>query len=383
MMDRRHIAVLTGKRGGFGAMKPMLHAIEANPRLRLSLIVTDQHVSEKFGATIAEIHQEFRVAAAVDMEQADGSGRARSRALGVCLSGMAEVLADLRPDILVLYGDRGEVLATALAAVALRIPIAHLQGGDISGNVDEVMRHAITKLSHLHFPSTEESAHRIVRMGEEVWRVRPVGDNHVDQIVAGKFTAPDIVRARYSLAPAERPIVVLYHPETTEIRDGKVDMRMILAAVLAERRRTIVVYPCSDHGYDGIVAAIREVEGIPGVSVHKNIEAQDFWGLLSIATVMVGNSSAGLIETPYFNIPAINIGFRQKGRTCAGNVIHCGYDKKAIEEALSRALRNPEFALEVASCARPFGDGTAFSRIVDVLENTDLGPGLLDKRMTY
>lgn len=383
MSKPRHIAVLTGKRGGFGAMKPMLREMQRRDDIRLSLIVTDQHVNEKFGATIEEVRRDFTVAAAVDMEQQDGSPLGRSRALGVCLTRMSGVLAELAPDILVLYGDRGEVLATALAAVTLRIPIAHLQGGDVSGNVDELMRHAVTKLAHLHFPSTEISAGRILRMGEEAWRVEAVGDNHVDLICAGDFTDPDTVRGKFDIPVDEKPIVVLLHPETTEVRDGYRDMRTLLDVVFAEGRRVIAVYPCSDHGYEDIVRALEESQGHTRMSLHRNIDAPDFWGLLDIAGVFIGNSSAGLIETPYFHIPAINIGERQKGRQHAENVIHCGYAREHIAAALDRALHDEDFAATVKNCSQPFGDGQAYQRIVDALTRVKLDQALLDKRLTY
>lgn len=379
----RHVAVLTGKRGGYGAMKPMLRALDDDPDIRFSLLVTDQHVSERFGYTIKEIEKEFAVTAAVDMEQSDGSPAARARALGTCLNKMAGVLADLDPDILVLYGDRGEVLATATAAVTLRIPIAHLQGGDISGNVDEVMRHAMTKLSHLHFPSTKDSAARIVAMGEEPWRVRAVGDNHIDPIVAGDYSDAAEVRTRFAIPADEEPLVVLLHPETTRIRDGHQDMSRLLEAVLAEGRRTIIVYPCSDHGYDEIVRAIHEVQGRPQVSIHKNIDAPDFWGLLAISGAMIGNSSAGLIETPYFNLPAVNVGERQKGRQHGNNVIHCDFAPDALRAAVRKALHDDAFRRQVADCERPFGDGYAWCRIVETLKSVELGDRLIDKTITY
>lgn len=379
----RHIAVLTGKRGGFGAMKPMLRAMANDPGIRLSLLVTDQHVSQKFGATIAEVEKDFTVAAAVDMEQANGSSRSRARALGVCLMRMSDVLAELAPDILVLYGDRGEVLATALAAVTLRIPIAHLQGGDVSGNVDELMRHAVTKLAHLHFPSTQASGRRILAMGEEAWRVEVVGDNHIDLIVAGEYTDAGVVRRRFEIAEGEAPLVVLLHPETTRVRDGYRDMRAVLDAVLVEGRRVIAVYPCSDHGYEQVVRAMHEYEGHPRLSVHKNIDAPDFWGLLSIAGAMIGNSSAGLIETPYFRIPALNLGERQRDREHGDNVIHCGFEPAELRLALDRALRDPSFRRTVADCAQPFGDGQAWRRIVERLKSAPLGEALFDKRLSY
>jgi GDP/UDP-N,N'-diacetylbacillosamine 2-epimerase (hydrolysing) len=378
----RHIAVLTGKRGGYGAMRPMLRALDDDPDLRLSLIVTDQHVNPAFGATVAEIERDFTVAAAVDMEQASGAARDRARALGICATKMAEVLADLNPDILVLYGDRGEVLATAMVATNLGIPIAHLQGGDISGNVDEPMRHAVTKLSHLHFTSNTESAARVRALGEESWRVHVVGDNHVDPIVAGSYTDSPTVRRRYDIEEGARPIVVLYHPETSQKRDGYQDMRCILDIVLARGMRTIIVYPCSDQGYEDIIKAIEEIRDCSSVSIHANIEAPDFHGLLTTAAVMVGNSSAGLIETPYIPLPAVNVGDRQKGRRHAENVIHCGHDADEIDKALETAVDDPTFAARVADCQRPFGDGRAYQRIVETLRSVTLEPRLFDKHMT-
>lgn len=379
----RHIAVLTGKRGGYGAMKPMLRAMEEDPEIRLSLIVTDQHVNPKFGSTITEIEKDFNVAAAIDMEQLDDNARSRSKAIGVCLTKISDVLSDFAPDILVLYGDRGEVLAAAVAAVTLRIVIAHLQGGDVSGNVDELMRHAITKLSHLHFPSTQNSRDRILAMGEEAWRVQVVGDNHIDQIVSGEYTDSDTVRKRFDIEADEEPIILLLHPETTRLRDGYRDMCNVLEAVLEQQRRVIIVYPCSDHGYEDIISAIHDYENQPGFAVYKNIEAPDFWGLLSIAGVMIGNSSAGLIETPYFRIPAINVGERQRGREHGNNVIHCNYDLNTLRASIAKAFFDPVFKKEVANCLQPFGDGFAWWRIVDRLKNVELGYTILDKRLTY
>ncbi|MGE5505659.1 MAG: UDP-N-acetylglucosamine 2-epimerase [Actinomycetota bacterium] len=378
----RKIAVLTGKRGGYGAMKPMLRAIADDPGLELQLIATDQHLNAAFGKTIAEIEKDFAVAAAVDIEQRDGSPVARAEALGTCTTRMAAVLARLAPDILVLYGDRGEVLATALAAIHLRIPLAHIQGGDLSGNVDETIRHALTKLAHLHFPSTAASAERIRRMGEEDWRITVAGDNHVDQIVAGTYTPAPELRARFGIPDGERPIIVLLHPETVRPRDQYADARLVLDTVLARGRRTLVVYPCSDHGWEEIVRAIDEVRDAPGISVHRNIEAPDFWGLQAMAAVLVGNSSAGLIETPYFRLPAINLGERQKGRERAENVIDSDFDRTALVRALDTAMDDRDFLERVRRCSQPFGDGRAWARIVERLKTVELA-ALFDKRMVY
>ena len=377
----RRIAVLTGKRGGYGAMKPMLRLIEAHRDLELALIVTDQHLDPKFGATLAEIEREFRVAARVPMTAQDGTAPNRVRALGACLTNMADALTTTAPDVLVLYGDRGEVLAAATAAIHMRIPIAHVQGGDLSGNVDELIRHAVTKLAHLHFPATQASAERIRAMGEDDWRIHVVGDNHLDAIVAGEYTPAAELRGRYSIADGEAPILVLLHPETTRVRDSYRDALAVFEPVLAERRRTIMVYPCSDHGHDGIVRALEELRERPGVSVHRNIDAPDFWGLMAIAAVLVGNSSAGLIETPCFRLPAINVGDRQRDRLRAANVIDCELESGEVRKALDRVLRDPQIRTQLQGCSQPYGDGRAGERIVETLARVEIGPALLDKRL--
>lgn len=378
--EPRHIAVLTGKRGGYGAMRPMLRAIEDAPDMRLSLIVTDQHVNPKFGATASEVARDFAIAAAVDMGQSGDSPAARTAAIATCMAKMADVLDELRPDILVLYGDRGEVVAAAVAAVNLSVPVAHLQGGDVSGNVDDLFRHAVTKLAHLHFPSTEASAARIRTMGEEPWRIHVVGDNHVDPLFALEQPDPDDLRRRFDVAPGERPILVLQHSETIRPRDHRADMAGTLAAVRGTGRRALVVYPCSDQGYEGVIAAIEDQRDASGLSIHTNIDAPDFLGLMRMAAVMVGNSSAGLIETPYARIPAVNVGERQRGREHAENVIHSEMGQASVAAALDRALNDSAFAETVATCRQPFGDGQSYKRIIEALRQAPLGQKLLEKQ---
>ena len=384
MTDRtRKILVLTGKRGGFGAMKPMLRLMRAAADLELQLVVTDQHVSERFGRTIQEIEREFEVAAAVDMEQEGDAPHQRAKALGVCLSRMSDVLDRLRPDFCVLYGDRGEVLTTATAATTMGMPIAHLQGGDISGSVDEQVRHAVTKLAHLHFPSTAESGRRIEGMGEEPWRIHVVGDNHIDLIVAGEYAGRNEVAKALDLDLSKPVVVVLQHSETTAPDDSHAQMVETLVPVAELGLQTVVVHPCSDVGYGGVIKAIEELAAGPQFRVRVNLEAPVFWGLLSAASAFIGNSSAGIIETPTFRLPAINVGRRQEGRLHAENVIHVPHEREAIRRALHRALHDEDFRRTVKQCSQPYGDGKAGERVVEVLRKVPLDRALMIKRMTY
>jgi GDP/UDP-N,N'-diacetylbacillosamine 2-epimerase (hydrolysing) len=379
----RKISVLTGKRGGFGALIPTIQLMEQEPCIDLSVIATDMHLSEKFGKTIAEVEQWVKKVVCVPMGQENDQAVSRAKALATCMQGMASVLDAIQPDILLVLGDRGEVVAAALAALHLGIPLAHIQGGDISGNIDEMMRHAITKMSHIHFPSTEQSAERIRLLGEEPWRIHVIGDPHIDMIVQKRYTPGKEARKIHAIAAEEPFALVLVHPETLDTEHSYQNMRTVLAEMAAREMRTLVIFPCSDHGHQGILDAIAERAGQPHFSFHKNIEAVHFWGLMSEAQVLIGNSSAGLIEAPYFNLPVINLGTRQTGRQRWINVLDCPFESSAFRTALEKA-GSDAFRTHLANCKeKPFGDGTACKRIVHVLKTVPLDKHLKEKRMTY
>jgi UDP-N-acetylglucosamine 2-epimerase (non-hydrolysing)/GDP/UDP-N,N'-diacetylbacillosamine 2-epimerase (hydrolysing) len=297
------------------------------------------------------------------------------------MTGIGEVLSSVKPDIFLVLGDRGEVLAAVVAALHLGIPVAHIQGGDISGNVDELMRHAITKLSHLHFPATVDSAERISKMGEDPKRIHVVGDPHIDFIVQRRFTSGAIVREKYGLG-TDRFLIVLLHPETDDIAGNRSLADAVLGAAAASGLRTLVTYPCSDPGYQGVLDSIAKFESLPSFAVFKNIEAVDFWGLLSEAAALLGNSSSGLIEAPYFCLPVVNVGRRQTGRVRCTNVIDSDSTPEALRVALGKALQ-PEFRMKLQERRDyPFGDGYAGEKIIRLLKTVDLGT-LRNKRMTY
>ena len=379
----RRICVWSGKRGGFGALVPTMESITQHPDLELLLVVTDQHLYDQFGKTVTEVESQFPIAARIDMAQGGDTNADRARAIGHCVEESVGVIQELAPDILLIIGDRGEVLAASIVAHNMRIAIAHIQGGDVSGSLDEPVRHAITKLAHIHFPATQASADRIIAMGEEPWRVHVVGDPHLDPILIGNMTPEAELRARYDL-PADAPfLLVLQHSDSTIPGDSGVQMKETVAAVTSFDLRTLFVCPCSDQGYEGVISQIEAAGAPPMISVHKNIPAPDFAGLQKIAACLVGNSSAGLIEAPYFGLPAINIGLRQIGREYCGNVIHVPYERTAIAGAVQKALKDHEFHHALQNLQPPFGDGHAFDRMTKVMLDVELDERLLNKRMTY
>ncbi len=380
----RKICFLTGKRGGFGALIPTFRLIKQDPSLELFLIATDMHLSKKFGNTISEVDKWVEGAYRVPIDQEDDQPVSRAKALGKAMSGIAECLLEIKPDIFVVLGDRGEVYSAVSAALHLAIPVAHIQGGDVSGNVDEMMRHAITKMSHIHFPSTNLSAARIKKMGEDDWRIHTVGDPHVDMLLHGEYTSSKKVRLKFGIMAEEQFALILVHPETLHPENSYQNMRSILSLVKERSLKSIIVYPCSDHGYQGILDAIDEYKETACFNIQKNIEAPDFWGLQAEASVFIGNSSAGLIEAPYFSLPVINIGLRQVGREHANNLIQVtAVNKSNLESALDLALSN-SFQTKISGTSdRPFGDGNAAEKMVEILKETDLNRTLFEKRIAY
>lgn len=377
----KKIAILTGKRGGFGALMSLMEYIEKDPEMELQLIVTDMHLSNFFGYTAEEVEKFFRISYKVELNQKDDSAVERARALARCQSGMVDVLEQAKPDILVTLGDRGEVLAASIAAMELNIPVAHILGGDVVGNRDGNRIHAITKLAHLHFPSSEDSANRILKLGEEPSRVHNVGASYVDFIVQKRYTPNDEVRKKYNIAADQPYILCIQHPMTLQEDRSYEEAKAVYTALAQTGMRTLILYPCSDQGYMGVVKALQEFENTPGFSIHKNIEALDFWGLMSQAEVFVGNSSSGLMETPYFNLPAVNVGKRQEGRVRDANVIDTEPSVEGVGQAIAEA-RSQVFRGSLQNHF-VFGNGTAGQQMYEILKKVDQKEAFLMKKMTY
>lgn len=384
---RRKIAVFSGKRGGFGAYLPLMKLIAADPALELQIVLGDMHASEQFGGTVAEAKKYFPEKYIHVVEMGAGRGdtpEIRAENLGRGMERGAALLAKLAPDILLVHGDRGEHLTMALAAVTLGIPVAHSQGGDISGNIDEIIRHSLTKLSHVHFPETKDAARRIERLGEEKWRIHTAGSLYIDRIVKKMYTPPAEARKKYLLLPDDVFSIVIFHPETWRTRDENyAAARAVLAAAAADGRRAVVTYPCSDPGYEGIIRAIEEVRGDRRFLIYKNIENLDFLGLMASAAFMIGNSSSAIKEAPYFHLPAINIGKREQGRAHEENVVDAGYAEKELLRAIRHVTANARFRKKLSRCGYHLGDGKASERILKVIKTVPLDRRLLQKRMTY
>jgi UDP-hydrolysing UDP-N-acetyl-D-glucosamine 2-epimerase len=367
------VAVVTGSRAEFGLLDPVMHAIEAHPALELLVLVTGAHLLTP-GETRREVAARYQIAATIPMQR-DGEPTSRpadAAALGRGVAGIAGALVEHRPGWVVVLGDRIEAFAAACAASVGGVPLAHLHGGDrAEGIADEAMRHAITKLAHLHLPATALSAERIIRMGENPANVHVVGSPAIDGL---RDIAPMPGGEFGSLGSPE--VVFLMHPLG---RDRAVERGDALAALTAlGNRRVLALHPNNDPGREGILGAI-ESSGVRSVA---HLPRERFIALckrIAPAGAIVGNSSAGLIEASALGLPAVNIGRRQSGRERAGNVFDCQAQVGAIAGALDKALRSDR-----SGYASPFGDGRAGERVAALLAGADpADPGLLSKRCAY
>ena len=385
MIKKRKICVFSGKRGGFGAYVPFMRLVESDPDLQLQILLGDMHAATEFGNTANEVRKLFPNSPIEIVEMGTGrndSSLARAENLGVCLSKSAQALSKLNPDIVMVHGDRGEHLMVAFAALNLGKAVAHTQGGEVSGNIDDVQRHAITKLSHIHFPETQEAAGNIKKLGEEVWRIHIVGSLYIDRIIGKMYVPEKEAREKYGLNPDEDYFIVIFHPDTFESsRSSKSVMENIIGVLERSDLKSLVLYPCSDPGYQGIVEVIEKARSNPNFLVYGNIENLDFLGLMSGAKAIIGNSSSALKEAPYFKLAALNIGRRQKGRQSENNVHTVKMGAKDIEEGLNFILNNNKFKAGLKSCGFSLGNGHASEKVLNIIKKIDLDEKLLRKHL--
>ena len=385
----KKIAVITGTRAEYGILKSVLKEIEANPKLALSLVVVGMHLATEFGYTIKEIEKDgFRINTKIKVLHREDTGAAMAKSVGKCVSAIADSLDKIKPDILLVLGDRSEMLAGAVAATYIGIPIAHIHGGDISGNVDEPVRHAITKLAHIHFPATKESADRIIKMGEEPWRIHVVGAPGLDLTLSTKLPKPRKLAEKYSLDLSRPIILVVQHSVVAEAENASSQIRETLNAVTELGYQTVLIYPNADAGGRRMIEVIKEYEKYPFIKTFKSIAHEEYLGLMKLASVMVGNSSSGIIEAPSFGLPVVNIGTRQMGRQRAENIIDVDYDNGEIKKAIQKAIFDEKFREKARNCMHAcmhafYGDRKAGRRIANILGEIEIDRTLLEKRMAY
>jgi UDP-N-acetylglucosamine 2-epimerase (non-hydrolysing)/GDP/UDP-N,N'-diacetylbacillosamine 2-epimerase (hydrolysing) len=382
---KRKITVTTGSRSEYGILRPVLQQISKSKKLELFLIVAGMHLSKKHGMTINEIRNDgFNISASVNMMPSRDSNYSMSIALGKGIIKFSKIFQKIRPDINLILGDRDEMLASALAAYHMNILNAHIHGGDKSkAGIDEYNRHAITKISNIHYAATQKSKERIIKMGENPKNVFLTGSPSIDEISLNKITDRNTLEKKYGINFLGHEILLLQHPVTSESDLSKIQIINTLKAIIKLNKPTIAIAPNSDVGNSQIFKQLKLFsQKYPFITLFSTIPRNDYLGMLKYCGVLVGNSSSGMIEASYFNTPVVNIGIRQKDRERGKNVLDVqDYNINKIFIYITKALKMKKH-INFKNC-KIYGNGNASYKIVRNLEKIILNKQLIQKQIYY
>ena len=378
---KRKIAVVTTSRADYSHLYWPLRELSAHPDVDLKIIVMGAHLSPEFGLTIQEIEKDgFHIDARVECLLSSDSDVGMAKTIGVATLSLADIFGQMRPDLLLLIADRYEMLAPASVALALRIPIAHIEGGEISeGAIDDAVRNALTKMSHIHFTSTQAARDRVIAMGEEPWRVHRAGAPSLDHLRRQTLFTREQVESRLRVGLKHPAILVAYHPVTLA-RDTVREADALFEALENLPDQILFCYPNADAGSRNLIERARTFAASRDAAhVFVNLDALTYWSLLKQVDVLVGNSSSGIMESASFALPTVNVGLRQQGRERARNVIDAAPEVRAILKAIATA-KGTDFRRSLQGMTNPYGEGVASEKIVEVLTTVPLGEELLLKR---
>ena len=377
--SRRRIGVVTTSRADYGHLYWPLRELAADPTIELGVFVLGAHLSPHFGFTVGEIERDgFPIRARIECLLSSDTDTGMAKTIGMAMLGLADAFAAWRPDLLLLIADRYEMLAPASAALAMRIPIAHIEGGEVSqGAIDDHVRNALTKLAHIHFTSTETARRRVIAMGEEPWRVHHAGAPSLDHMRRSRLMERADVETQLGITLARPSILAAFHPVTI-LTDTTVEADAYYAAMEQVSGQLIFVYPNADAGGLALIDRSRILaRRRSDTHVFMNLDPVTYWSLLGQVDAMVGNSSSGIMEAASFRLPVVNVGMRQQGRERGPNIIDVAAEISAIVMAMERALK-PSFREGLGGMENPYGNGTAARTIAAVLATVPL-EGLLIK----
>ncbi len=382
----KKVLVVSGTRSEYGLVKPVMEAINKSKSMKLQTVVTGSHLSKVFGSSVKEILKDrFKINAKVKLPLSDDTNEGMSKLLGKAVGKFTKVFRKLKPDIVLILGDRVEVFGAALACFYMNIPVAQMHAGDrsVGGHLDDSARHAISKLSSLNFAATKKSYDRLIKMGEEKSRVFHVGAPGLDSIMNRKYLEKKDLFEKLGLEDRET-ILILFHPVTTEVKGSIRAIESIMSAVNELDKQAAVIFPNADAGGRRMIKVIKRfAKGNKNIKTFKNIDHGDFMNMMKYVSIMIGNSSSGIIEAPSFKLPVINVGKRQEGRERACNVIDAGYNKKDILKSVKKALYDKKFLMKVKKCRNPYGDDKTGEKVAKILTGMKFDKRLLQKQITY
>ncbi|MBT3371422.1 MAG: UDP-N-acetylglucosamine 2-epimerase (hydrolyzing) [Rhodospirillaceae bacterium] len=382
--SRRKICVVVNSRANYGRIKSVMRAVQDHPDLELQTIVGASALLYRFGHAVDNIRADgFEPSATVYSIVEGENPTTMAKSTGMAIMDLSTQFENLRPDVVLTVADRFETIATAIAASYMNIPVAHTQGGEVTGSIDESVRHAVSKLAHVHFPATELARNYLLRMGEEAERVHMTGCPAIDLIADLDLTLPsDLFSSNKgvgaTLDPSQPYLVVLQHPVTTEFGQGFEQVQETLAAVLALDMQTAWLWPNVDAGSDDVSKGLRmhrEINGDGKLHFYRNFTPEDYARLIANAACLIGNSSSGLREGAFLGTPTVDVGTRQARREHGENVVHAGYDRAEIEAMARQQIAHGRFPKTAL-----FGDGSAGRQIADILAGAPIS---VQKRLSY
>lgn len=380
-MKIHNIAYVSGTRADYGLMSYILKTLDKN--FSLQVYSTGMHLMKTYGMTHELINKDFPSVKKVPAIFENDSREAMGKFIGQLIVKLTDEFKSNRPDFVITLGDRPEMLATATVCAYLSIPSAQVHGGDRTYTVDEMARHAITKMSHLHFAATKKSAERIEKMGEEKWRIHIVGAPSLDTIYHESLPTKNDVYDFLKLKPPEKYILVTQHPVSEEREQSAFQMNQTLEAVRTFKLPVVIIYPNTDAGSRKMIKTIEKEVKNPLFKLFANIEYKMFLAVARYCVAWVGNSSAGMIESGSLRVPVVNAGIRQIGREHGLNVINVPNERKDIKKAVSKSLTDYKFLSKIQKMTNPWGDGHSADRILKILKNLSIDSKLLGKQITY
>ncbi|ONI46545.1 UDP-N-acetyl-D-glucosamine 2-epimerase, UDP-hydrolysing [Epulopiscium sp. SCG-B10WGA-EpuloA2] len=380
----KKVMVVTATRAEYGLLKNILKGIDNSQKLELQLIVTGTHLDKKYGLTVKEIEQDgLFITKKIYMNVNSDKKSAIVQSMTKLMNDLANVMEKLKPDLLLILGDRYEMLACASVATIMSVPIAHIAGGEVSyGANDEQIRHAITKMSHIHFPEADIYANNIISMGEESFRVNQVGALGIENIILTKLLSQQELKNELDVLVDENTFLITYHP-TTLLNTLKYEMNELLAALKCFDNKMIITYPNADNGGNYIIECLKEFQLTHNnIFLFSSLGVKKYLSVMKYVGVVIGNSSSALIEAPIFKKPVVNIGKRQEGRLMASNIINCSNERNNIIQAINRAT-SQQFKNDVVKTASLYGVGNTSNQIINILENLVIDEKFFVKKLIF
>ena len=360
----KKILFLTGTRADFGKIKSLITILEQHPDFEVFVVVTGMHLQKEYGYTLIEIERcNFSHVATFSNHTHETT---MDLTLAKTIEGLSSFAKEIDPDMIVIHGDRVEALAGAIVGSLNNILVAHIEGGEVSGTIDELIRHATSKMSHVHFVSNEQARNRLIQMGELANSVFAIGSPDVDIMFSNNLPDLSTAKAYYDIA-FDRYAVAMFHPVTTEARYMQQYADLFVDALLADNHNYIVIYPNNDLGSSAIFQAYKRLEGHPRFRIFPSLRFEYFLTLLKSAQFIIGNSSAGIREAPYYGLPIINIGTRQQNRSVHGDIVNVDYDFDTITAALKTID-----AVKTTPAYHDFGNGNSAAMFLQSLQNNDI-----------